>query len=124
MRFLCCSGVFPVRLWLPLLVRSSQPLLGVGYLFHARSFHLHKESFLPQGGLLGKILPLGISSLLPQLSIVIIMGVMNTTLVKYGALSEYGADIPMTVVGIVMKVFQIVIAFGRHCRRLSAYCGL
>lgn len=62
-------------------------------------------------GLLGKILPLGISSLLTQLSIVIIMGVMNTTLVKYGALSEYGADIPMTVVGIVMKVFQIVIAF-------------
>ena len=39
------------------------------------------------------------------------MGVMNTTMVKYGALSEYGADIPMTVVGIVMKVFQIVIAF-------------
>lgn len=86
-------------------------ILGVGYLFHARSFHLRKESFLPRGGLLGKILPLGISSLLTQLSIVIIMGVMNTTLVKYGALSEYGADIPMTVVGIVMKVFQIVIAF-------------
>lgn len=39
------------------------------------------------------------------------MGVMNTTLVQYGAQSEYGADIPMTVVGIVMKVFQIVISF-------------
>ncbi len=38
------------------------------------------------------------------------MGVMNSTLVKYGAQSEYGADIPMTVMGIVMKVFQIVIA--------------
>ena len=38
------------------------------------------------------------------------MGIMNTTLVKYGALSKYGADIPITVVGIVMKVFQIVIA--------------
>lgn len=36
---------------------------------------------------------------------------MNTTLVQYGAQSEYGADIPMTVVGIVMKVFQIVISF-------------
>lgn len=32
-------------------------------------------------------------------------------LVKYGAQSKFGADIPMTVVGIVMKVFQIVIAF-------------
>lgn len=86
-------------------------ILGVGYLFHARSFRLRKDSFLLHGRLLGKILPLGISSLLTQLSIVIIMGVMNTTLVKYGARSEYGADIPMTVMGIVMKVFQIVIAF-------------
>ena len=35
------------------------------------------------------------------------IGVMNNTPVKYGAMSKYGADTPMTVVGIVMKVFQI-----------------
>ena len=86
-------------------------LLGLYYLFHTKSFRLCRQSFAPRKNLLGKILPLGVSSLLTQLSIVVIMGVMNTTLVKYGALSEYGADIPMTVVGIVMKVFQIVIAF-------------
>jgi Na+-driven multidrug efflux pump len=38
------------------------------------------------------------------------MGVMNNILVKYGAMSKYGADIPLTVVGIVMKVFQIVVS--------------
>lgn len=86
-------------------------ILAVYYLFHTKSFHLKKESFRLHGKLLGKFLPLGISSLLTQLSIVVIMGVMNKTLIRYGALSEYGADIPMTVVGIVMKVFQIVIAF-------------
>ncbi|MEE0801751.1 MAG: MATE family efflux transporter [Gemmiger sp.] len=86
-------------------------ILGIGYLFRARSFRLQRNSFRLRGKLMAKILPLGVSSLLTQLSIVIIMGVMNTTLVKYGAQSEYGADIPMTVVGIVMKVFQIVIAF-------------
>lgn len=86
-------------------------ILGVAYLFRARSFRLRKDSFFLRGSLLIKILPLGISSLLTQLSIVIIMGVMNTTLVKYGAQSQYGADIPMTVMGIVVKVFQIVIAF-------------
>ena len=64
-----------------------------------------------KGSIMKQILPLGISSFLTQLSIVIIMGVMNNVLVKYGAMSKYGADIPMTVVGIVMKVFQIVIAF-------------
>lgn len=85
--------------------------LGVWYLFHTKSFRLTRASFRLRGALVKKVLPLGISSLLTQLSIVVIMGVMNTTLVRYGALSEYGADIPMTVVGIVMKVFQIVIAF-------------
>ena len=53
---------------------------------------------------------MGISSFLTQVSIVVIMAVMNNVLVIYGAGSKYGADIPMTVVGIVMKVFQIVIS--------------
>ncbi|MDC7288620.1 MATE family efflux transporter [Blautia schinkii] len=85
--------------------------LAVYYLFHTKSFKLNAGSFVLKGILLKRILPLGISSFLTQLSIVIIMGVMNNVLVKYGAMSKYGADIPMTVVGIVMKVFQIVIAF-------------
>lgn len=85
-------------------------LLAVYYLFHTKTFKFQKSSFVLTGRLLGKILPLGISSFLTQLSIVIIMGVMNNTLVTYGALSKYGADIPLTVVGIVMKVFQIVIS--------------
>ncbi len=55
-------------------------------------------------------MPLGLSSFLTQLSIVVIMAAMNNMLVLYGAQSKYGADIPLTVVGIVMKVFQIVIA--------------
>lgn len=81
------------------------------YLFHAKTVTLKKSSFIIRRSLVSKILPLGSSSFLTQLSIVVIMGVMNSTLVKYGALSKYGADIPMTVMGIVMKIFQIVIAF-------------
>lgn len=84
---------------------------GSGLSAPGRSFRLCRDSFRPRKVLVARFLPLGISSLLTQVSIVIIMGVMNTTLVRYGAQSEYGADIPMTVVGIVMKVFQIVIAF-------------
>ena len=85
-------------------------VLAAYYLFHAKSFRLDPGSMLIRFKYLAKILPLGISSFLTQLSIVVIMGVMNSTLVKYGAMSKYGADIPMTVMGIVMKVFQIVIA--------------
>lgn len=86
-------------------------LLAVWYLTHPLSFRLQRSSFRPAGHILKRFLPLGTSSFLTQLSIIVIMAVMNNTLVSYGAQSKYGADIPLTVVGIVMKVFQIVIAF-------------
>lgn len=85
-------------------------LLAVYYLTKAKSFRLRKSSFIPDAGTLKHILPLGISSFLTQISIVVIMAVMNNVLVLYGAQSKYGSDIPLTVVGIVMKVFQIVVS--------------
>lgn len=36
------------------------------------------------------------------------MAVENNLLSKYGALSQYGSEIPITVVGIVMKINQIL----------------
>ena len=85
-------------------------VLAVFYLTRMKAVHLKKSSFRLSARLLKQILPLGISSFLTQMSIVAIMGVMNNVLVSYGAQSKYGADIPLTVVGIVMKVFQIVIS--------------
>lgn len=85
-------------------------LLALYYLFHTKSFRLNKSSFRPDRKILRHTLPLGISSFLTQISIVVNMAVMNNVLVIYGAQSKYSADIPLTVVGIVMKVFQIVIS--------------
>lgn len=85
-------------------------LLAVYYLFHTRSFTLKRESFRLHLDILKKVIPLGGTSFLTQISIVIIMAAMNNMLVKYGALSKYGEDIPLTVVGIVMKVFAIVVS--------------
>lgn len=85
-------------------------VLAAEYLFHTKTFRFCKNSFQIDGAILRRILMLGTSSFLTQLSIVVIMGVMNNVLVLYGAKSPCGADIPLTVVGIVMKVFQIVIA--------------
>jgi Na+-driven multidrug efflux pump len=86
-------------------------LLCLYYLFHTKSFRLKKESFHLQGHVIRSVLPLGVSSFLTQISIVLIMAALNNVLVHYGALSRFGEDIPMTVVGIVMKVFQLVVAF-------------
>lgn len=85
-------------------------LLAVWYLAHAQTFRLRGDSFRPSGRLLKKFLPLGVSSFITQVSIVVIMAVMNNVLVFYGAQSKYGSDIPLTVVGIVMKMFQIVVS--------------
>ena len=51
---------------------------------------------------------LGISSFFLQLAATIVIIVMNNVLVKYGAMSKYGAEIPMTTLGITMKVNQII----------------
>ncbi|MBQ9588770.1 MAG: MATE family efflux transporter [Butyrivibrio sp.] len=85
-------------------------ICGIVYLTRAKSFKLSIKSMAPSLEIISKFLPLGISSFLTQISIVVIMGVMNNVLVIYGAQSKYGADIPLTVVGIVMKVFQIVVS--------------
>ncbi|MDE5630196.1 MAG: cytidylate kinase family protein, partial [Bacilli bacterium] len=60
-------------------------------------------------GIFSNVIKLGISTFITQMSIVIISLVCNIMLAKYGAASIYGADIPIAVIGICMKVFTIVI---------------
>lgn len=63
----------------------------------------------PDGALLKRIMALGSSSLLTQLSIVVITVINNVLLVRYGAQSAYGADIPLAAFVVLMKLFQIVL---------------
>ena len=89
--------------------------LSVWYLCHMKAMRLTRGSFGMFGSLMKKFLPLGITSFLSQISLVAAMAAINNMLQKYGALdavfgqAEY-AQIPMAVVGIVMKFFQIVIS--------------
>lgn len=55
-----------------------------------------------------RICALGISSFITQMAITIVMVVSNNALTKYGAMSKYGAEIPLSALGIVMKVNQII----------------
>jgi putative MATE family efflux protein len=90
-------------------------VLAIWYLCHMKALKLTKSSFGLFGGLMKQFLPLGITSFLSQISLVASMAAINNMIVKYGAmdeifsLAEY-AQIPMAVVGIVMKFFQIVIS--------------
>ena len=90
-------------------------LLAIWYLCHMKAVKLKAESFRIHHQLAGKYLALGGTSFLSQISLVAAMAAINNMIQKYGALDpvfgqvEY-AQIPMAVVGIVMKFFQIVIS--------------
>lgn len=90
-------------------------VLAVWYLCHMKAVKLERSSFGIHPGLAGKYLSLGICSFLSQISLVAAMAAIQNMTLKYGALdpifgqSQY-AQIPMAVLGIVMKFFQIVIS--------------
>ncbi len=80
------------------------------YFVKPKKLKLSKVTLRLDRNICKKISTLGISSFITQISIVIVIAVANNMIVKYGTLSKFGADIPLSVVGIVMKVFAIVIA--------------
>lgn len=89
--------------------------VSVWYLFHMEAVRLQKNSFVLRLSLMRHFLPLGVCSLLSQISLVAAMAAINNMLRQYGAADpifgqEQYAQIPMAVVGIVMKFFQIVIS--------------
>lgn len=90
-------------------------VLAVWYLCNMKAIILEKDSFHLNREVISHFIPLGICSFLSQISLVAAMAAINNMIRKYGALDpifgqEMYAQIPMAVVGIVMKFFQIVIS--------------
>lgn len=83
--------------------------ISVLYFFHTKTFRLTWKYFIPKFNVFSTALKLGVSSFITQMTIVIISLVCNIMLAKYGALSHYGIDIPIAIIGIESKVFTVVI---------------
>ena len=73
-----------------------------------KSIEIEKKDFKLNPALAGQVSMLGISSFITQMAIVVVMAFENNLLGKYGAESEFGSEIPITVLGIVMKISQIL----------------
>lgn len=85
------------------------------YLCRAKLLRPAKADFLPAPRIAGRCMVLGASSFLAQISLVAAMAAINNMVQKYSApdpvfSAEEYAQIPMAVLGIVMKFFQIVIS--------------
>jgi len=90
-------------------------LLAIWYIIHMKLVKPTKADLWVDGPVCRRTLVLGITSFLSQISLVAAMAAINNMIRKYGALDavfgqEQYAQIPMAVVGIVMKFFQIVIS--------------
>ena len=90
-------------------------VLAVWYILHMNQVRPARADFRMEGRICKKTLILGMTSFLSQISLVASMAAVNNMIRKYGALDpifgqEQYAQIPMAVVGIVMKFFQIVIS--------------
>ncbi len=89
--------------------------LSVWYLCHMKAVRIEKNSFKLRSRLILRFLSLGLTSFLAQVSLVISMAAVQNTCMKYSALdpifgqAEY-SQIPLAVLGIVMKFFQIAIS--------------
>src|SRR5574344_257778 len=99
-------------------------ILAIIYLFHLKTIKLNKDCFRPRLSLISKMLLLGITSFLSQISIVFSMAAVLNMVKKYSAYDQiFGqpqyAQIPTAVIGIVMKFYQIVISISVG---LSAGC--
>ena len=90
-------------------------LLSLWRILRMKVVDLRLDELKPRKRIVRRTLTLGVCSFLSQISIVAAMIAINNMLRHYGALdpvfskSQY-AQIPMAVVGIVMKFFQIVIS--------------
>ena len=90
-------------------------VLSVWYMRRMRTVRLSRGSFGLHLPLARRYLALGMTSFLSQISLVAAMAAINNMIKAYGAKdaifsqAQY-AQIPMAVVGVVMKFFQIVIS--------------
>ena len=91
-------------------------VMSITYLCRAKNFKISKKSVHLETAILSRIISIGMASLIVQLSIVVIIAVNNNLLSKYGYETfastgvAFGSVIPLAVVGIVMKVFGIVVS--------------
>ena len=78
------------------------------YFRKPKTFVLKKKSFKVDFLILKRMISLGLSTFITQVSISIVFLVSNMILSKYGELSKYGKDIVISVFSIQTKVYTIV----------------
>ncbi|MDR2529835.1 MAG: MATE family efflux transporter [Synergistaceae bacterium] len=79
-------------------------LMAASYLLRFKNVEMKREYFAPRLGYVKDIASIGMAACVNQLSMMCVQVTLNNTLTHYGALSDYGANIPLAASGIITKV--------------------
>ena len=83
-------------------------IMSLIYIKKFKTVTVNKESLKLDGKTVRKVCSLGVSSFITQISITLVIITENQMLGLYGKDSKYGSEIALSVLGIVMKISQIV----------------
>ena len=83
-------------------------IINILYIRKFKTISLSKEDFKLSMDMCRRVSALGISSFITQMSVTVVIAVTNNLLGLYGDASKFGSEIPITVLGIVMKINQIL----------------
>jgi len=84
-------------------------IMAILYIFKMKSVKLKKEDFIPNKSIF-RILGLGLSSFITQMTVLVLFVFMNNTMTYFGAMTKYGSDIPLSVYGIISKINSLYIS--------------
>ena len=85
--------------------------VSLSYLKRFKTLHPRLANLKLDPAIVKESLTLGMPMLATQLAGLVVQIVMNQQAVRYGAMSIYGSEIPLTVFGIVMKINALMMAF-------------
>ncbi|MCI8460310.1 MAG: MATE family efflux transporter [Bacilli bacterium] len=84
-------------------------IIAIAYIKKIKSVKLEKEDFKINKDV-KKILALGLSSFITQSIVLILFVFMNNVMTRYGKLSKFGSDIPLSVYGVISKINSLFIS--------------
>lgn len=84
-------------------------IIAIIYLWKVKSVTLKKEYFKIDKSIL-RILSLGLSSFITQLTILVLFIFMNNMMTKLGAETKFGSVIPLSVYGVISKINSLYIS--------------
>lgn len=96
--------------WATVIGQVVSGIMVILYLRKFKTVKLTKEKLRPHSHYIGRIVSLGMAPFFNQVSMMVVQIVMNNVLIRYGAKSSYGSDIPLACAGIITKINMIFFA--------------